>query len=247
MAAEKYKSQIRKEALQRRDAIPADVRAFFSERIAQRLTATRFYAEAEMILIYLSYKSEVETTAIVRAALRDGKKVYAPRVVQDGENADASVCEGREVNAPQRTESRGRCGGVAETTGSSGLRPRLSGRMEFYRIVAEDELSALPRSPLGIAEPAADAARLFSPEKWERTAQGPDACLVVMPGTAFDEARGRIGYAGGFYDRYLRRFAKRRTAALAFEAQLTARVPVEAHDVRPDCIVTEERVLGEMT
>ena len=60
-----------------------------------------------------------------------------------------------------------------------------------------------------------------------------------MPGIAFDRRRGRIGYGGGFYDRYLAALGGCRTIALAYSVQILDRVPVRPFDIRPDRIITE--------
>lgn len=67
--------------------------------------------------------------------------------------------------------------------------------------------------------------------------------LMLMPGVAFDEARHRTGYGGGFYDRYLEAHPQLKTVALAFEFQVKTEVPYEAFDIRPMKIVTEKRVI----
>ena len=64
-----------------------------------------------------------------------------------------------------------------------------------------------------------------------------------MPGVAFDEARHRIGYGGGFYDRYLEVHPGLLTAAIAFQFQVKAEVPVAKFDILPGRIVTEKRVI----
>lgn len=69
-----------------------------------------------------------------------------------------------------------------------------------------------------------------------------DAMLV--PGAAFDERGGRIGYGGGFYDTFmalLRPGVPR--IAPAFEVQVLPRVQTEPHDLPVDVIVTELRVI----
>jgi 5-formyltetrahydrofolate cyclo-ligase len=75
---------------------------------------------------------------------------------------------------------------------------------------------------------------------------------ILMPGMAYDEHRNRLGYGGGFYDRFLARFlewglAYPLLAAPAFEVQLTENntMPVEPHDVPMDVIVTEHRILTD--
>ena len=50
---------------------------------------------------------------------------------------------------------------------------------------------------------------------------------MIMPGVAFDNQRHRVGYGGGFYDRYLSKHTSHFTAALAFEFQMMEEVPTE--------------------
>jgi 5-formyltetrahydrofolate cyclo-ligase len=97
-----------------------------------------------------------------------------------------------------------------------------------------DEESALAPGYCGIAEPAADA-----------PAAAADAIdLVLVPGTAFDERCARLGMGGGFYDRLLPRLTPGALAVgLAFDEQVLAEVPTEAHDVPLGAVVTPTRTI----
>ena len=63
-----------------------------------------------------------------------------------------------------------------------------------------------------------------------------------MPGTAFDENRNRIGYGKGYYDKFLEKYPAYRTLALAFELQMVDAIPYDAFDVKPNQIITEEKI-----
>ena len=66
---------------------------------------------------------------------------------------------------------------------------------------------------------------------------------VIVPFLAVDKQGNRLGYGGGYYDRY---FAKNPTAkriAYGFDFQIQASVPTEKTDVKMDCIVTDKHVL----
>lgn len=66
---------------------------------------------------------------------------------------------------------------------------------------------------------------------------------VIAPGVAFSEAGWRLGYGGGFYDRFLKESGKM-SYALSFEAQISPYVPFDQqNDIRVDFIVTEERLI----
>ena len=110
--------------------------------------------------------------------------------------------------------------------------PRVDGDgiMHFYYLRS---LKDLEPGAFGIMEPRADC-RICEPEEG----------LLLMPGVAFDEQGHRVGYGGGYYDRYLEKHPHLIHIALAFEFQIFPEVPSEKHDICPDLIVTENRILG---
>ena len=63
--------------------------------------------------------------------------------------------------------------------------------------------------------------------------------LLIVPGVRFDESGYRIGYGGGYYDKYLSAY-EGHTISLVFEAQI-GEVIIEPHDVPVAHIITEER------
>lgn len=64
--------------------------------------------------------------------------------------------------------------------------------------------------------------------------------LLIVPGVVFTKEGYRIGYGGGYYDRYLEAYTGK-TISIAFELQLVDQVPIENHDVPVGKIITEER------
>ncbi len=68
--------------------------------------------------------------------------------------------------------------------------------------------------------------------------------LVLVPGLAFDERGYRIGYGGGWYDRFhskLREDVK--MVGLAYEEQVIPELPDEPHDLLLDMVITDQRVI----
>ncbi|WP_216830012.1 5-formyltetrahydrofolate cyclo-ligase [Alkalihalobacterium elongatum] len=65
--------------------------------------------------------------------------------------------------------------------------------------------------------------------------------LILVPGVAFDKNGNRLGYGGGYYDRYLEDF-RGETCALTFEQQLVDDIPLEPFDIPVQMIVTEDQV-----
>ncbi len=85
----------------------------------------------------------------------------------------------------------------------------------------------------GIREPKAECPVFES--------QSDDKVLIVLPGAVFDKKRHRIGYGGGFYDRYLEQHPQMQTLAVCFEEQVMEEVPFALHDIRPAIIVTDQK------
>lgn len=68
--------------------------------------------------------------------------------------------------------------------------------------------------------------------------------LVIVPGVAFDEDGFRLGYGGGFYDRFIKNLRPDCiSVAIAFEDQVFKEVPKEDHDISVDFLITEKRII----
>jgi len=68
--------------------------------------------------------------------------------------------------------------------------------------------------------------------------------VVLMPGVAFDLSGGRLGYGGGYYDRFLEKCGPRcALIAVAFDIQIIEHVPCADHDHHIHKVVTESRVI----
>lgn len=71
-----------------------------------------------------------------------------------------------------------------------------------------------------------------------------DIDVIVMPGVAFDRDGRRLGYGGGYYDRFLDRCEPRcLRVAPCFDLQVVEEVPSADHDHRVHVIVTERRII----
>jgi 5-formyltetrahydrofolate cyclo-ligase len=67
--------------------------------------------------------------------------------------------------------------------------------------------------------------------------------IIIVPGVAFDENCYRIGYGGGFYDRFLKKVKNAKKIGLAYELQIIPEIPKEKNDVKLDIIITEKRII----
>lgn len=66
-------------------------------------------------------------------------------------------------------------------------------------------------------------------------------CLV-LPLVAFDANNNRLGMGKGYYDRFMSIYKIPYCIGIAFEEQRLDAVPMEAHDVSLDCIITENKI-----
>lgn len=102
--------------------------------------------------------------------------------------------------------------------------PEENHRMVFHPYEPE----RLVRHPFGMAEPAPDLPVISSGE----------VELALVPGVAFDRMGWRLGYGGGYFDRFLSDFSGV-TLGVIYQALLLDRIPHGEHDVAMQWLVTE--------
>ena len=107
------------------------------------------------------------------------------------------------------------------------------GVMEAVRVRA---LSDLAPGAFDIPTVREDRREIVDPKSFD---------CVLVPGAAFSRTGARLGLGAGFYDRFLSEKAPQaQRIAVAFSCQLMEDIPVEAHDVKMQWIVTEkERIV----
>lgn len=74
------KRRLRREILAKRNALTDEERRIASLKLTERLLGHQWFYRAEVILGFISFGSEIDTTEFLQEALRLGKKVYVPRV-----------------------------------------------------------------------------------------------------------------------------------------------------------------------
>ena len=94
------------------------------------------------------------------------------------------------------------------------------------RFIWLEDLNAVEKGYAGIPEPIADGPVADDGE-----------ALVLMPGLAFDREGHRIGYGGGFYDKFLAREVKHPTVALCYDFQVFDHLETDEFDVPADRIL----------
>ncbi len=68
--------------------------------------------------------------------------------------------------------------------------------------------------------------------------------LIIVPGAAFDVKGNRVGYGGGYYDRFFENLNKSiPKIALAFDFQIINEISTDEYDVKMDYIITEDKII----
>ena len=99
------------------------------------------------------------------------------------------------------------------------------------------EMKAVIINSLEDLEPA--RFNLLEPKDDSRVLEKEEIDLIVVPGAVFDLNLNRIGYGGGYYDRYLKDIKEiRNKLVLAYDFQIVDLIKSESHDVVFDYIIT---------
>lgn len=94
------------------------------------------------------------------------------------------------------------------------------------RFIWIDDFSQTSKNGCGIPEPIHDTPIADDP-----------TALVLMPGMAFDATGHRVGYGGGYYDKFLTAEPNHPTVALCYDFQLLEQLPTDEHDIPADLVL----------
>ena len=185
------KKELRKKILELKNTLPAEAIIDKSSTIFSNLNTTSFYSNANTVMIYISFGSEVITRPIIDDLLNRGKRVFIP------------------VTVPA-------------------TKALIVSELKNY----EDDLSV---GHFGVMEPKEEALRSVDPSILD---------LVIVPGVVFDRSGYRIGYGGGYYDRFIPRLPQNTTTvSLAFDMQLVDKIPTSEYDIAVQYIITEKELI----
>ncbi len=106
--------------------------------------------------------------------------------------------------------------------------PRINNKsqMDFFYWSSKDPLKV---NEYGIPEPISEEKKYPN--------------ILLVPLVAYDNNLNRIGYGGGYYDRYIKKIKKKKniiTIGVAYSFQKIKKIPTNRHDIKLDFIVTEK-------
>ncbi len=111
--------------------------------------------------------------------------------------------------------------------------PKIYKKDKSMKAIRLNSFEDLNENSMGILEPIDDSDYINKEE----------IDLIIVPGVVFDLNGNRIGYGGGYYDRYLEDIKKvSNKVALAYDLQIVDFIDPEAHDISVDYIITNTKV-----
>ncbi len=186
------RNQLRQEQLAQRDLLSPVQRQQKSQQIQGQVQEHSVIRHARHLLIYVHFRSEVETLALIAHCLATGKIVAVP----------LTLCKESRLLAVQIT----------------------------------DPATQLEPGCFGILEPSKE-------QTAQATVDPAEIDVILVPGSVFDPLGGRMGYGGGYYDRFLTQDAPQaQRIGLAYTQQIVEQIPMEPHDQYMDIIITEQQV-----
>lgn len=181
------KKELRAQLLDTRKNISEEDRHKKSKIIIDKLMSTVEYKNANTIMAFASFGTEVETHDFIKTALASGKRIILP----------ISIKEDRSLF-------------LQEIKSFDELKPSTYGILE-------------PEKKVNFEKKALD--------------------LVIVPGVAFDHRGFRMGYGGGYYDRFLASLNKRtKIVAISFEELYVYRVIISRFDMKVPVLITDRKI-----
>ena len=121
---------------------------------------------------------------------------------------------------------------MAMETGKSIAVPKMNTKSSIMRFFLIKDLKLLQRGAYGILEPTGSCEEVdYS-----------SVDLVITPGLAFTMNGDRLGYGGGYYDRFLKQYPRIPSCALTYDRLILSSLPVKKKDVPVDYLITETGV-----
>ncbi len=111
--------------------------------------------------------------------------------------------------------------------------PYMTGKPHEMVFIEIKSIEELKPNKIGILEPEYKAENIIKSDK---------NTVIIVPGLAFDKDFYRIGYGGGYYDKYIDENEYMLTVGACFEEQITDVVPRDEMDRTIDIIVTDKRI-----
>lgn len=168
--------------------------------------------------------SEVEIT---RYSNQIEDSLFMTEIWRNSQIIGITVSRGKEINTKNIIEK-------AWTEGKKVAIPKCDPQEKTMDFFIFTNFNQLEEVYFGLKEPIISKTR-----KIEQN----DIDLLIVPGICFTESGYRIGYGGGYYDRFLAQY-NRGTFSLLYECQIVSDIPIETYDLPVQKLITEKRIIA---
>ena len=111
--------------------------------------------------------------------------------------------------------------------------PYMTGKPHEMVFLKIEGLDNLVENKYGILEPVFNEEDILNSD---------ESTFIIVPALVLGNNKNRMGYGGGFYDKYLEKHPNLHAVAIAFELQMYRELPFEEHDIKPEKVITEKHI-----
>ncbi|MER2106555.1 MAG: 5-formyltetrahydrofolate cyclo-ligase [Solibacillus sp.] len=176
----------------------------------------RMREQMRVVLAKLSYEDYKERSKVI------GRKLLQEPSIREGKTIALTMSNRPEVDTTMIIEALWQLG---KQVCIPKCKPGRA--MDFYTI---DGFFQTERSKMAILEPIPELTKLVAKDELD---------VIIVPGIVFDTCGYRIGFGGGYYDRFLAGYTGK-TIALAFDEQVVSLVPTDPYDLPVERIITDK-------
>jgi len=214
------KARLRSQVRSRLKEFPKQLQKQEATAMTEKFIGLPQWDSSRDVLLFLSMKGEIDTHGLIKAAVLQGKRIWAPRLY------------GNEMKFHLIWD--------APSTGEFPVSKVSEAGISAKGVETLPDLD-LEYNPYGLWEPRSTAP-LFTPQQGEHS-------VIATPGLAFDRQGNRLGRGKAFYDKWLSRQIKwietgqMTPVGIGFSIQLLETVPRDEHDqTLPQLIIGGEHI-----
>ena len=209
------KERVRREIKERRERLLAHEIEEKSLIIENKVIESDWFKGAGTVFVYMATKREVRTEEIIRAAFEEGKRVCVPVCLKEGRMKAVEIFA-------DTTFTLNRYGIKEPVFGDSG-----EGEKAGATVRTDENENAVDPVEVGVA--STKVGNVVDPVEVD---------LAVVPALSCTRDGVRLGYGGGYYDRFLP-LGNMKKAALCFKELLSTALPKGKYDIDMDYVVTD--------
>jgi 5-formyltetrahydrofolate cyclo-ligase len=243
------KNLIRKNIISKRNLLDEEFIMLNSKIIAEKffsilVTICEKNCNFINIMLYMDFKNEVKTDFLIKNLLE--KNIFLSKITSNIE--DMNIAQNKFFNLYKNTSLSQPVSNIESINITQNKIFNLEKNIRIFAPVTNtkdktmvateifDLENSIQIGAYGIREPKAGSSTI-SPQELD---------IVIVPAVAFDKKLNRLGYGGGYYDRFLQKINKNTLViGICFDFQIIDNLPTKEHDIKMDLIISEKRIISK--